>query len=90
MSLIQRFALGARGLSPVLGKRFLTKGWQILDITTSLTTGAAVYRFIQVFSKPGVGAGGTIGPPVAMPDFSHSRWCARIIQAKELQTVHSS
>jgi|HubBroStandDraft_6_1064221.scaffolds.fasta_scaffold01489_6 hypothetical protein len=54
-----------------LGSR-LTKGWQVLNITT-LTTGPpfTVYSGIQ---QTGVGAGGTDRPDlIAMPDFSTSR-----------------
>jgi hypothetical protein len=71
LSLIQRLPLERVGFLQTLGKT-LTKGWQILDITT-LTTGPpfTVYSGVQ---QTGVGAGGTDRPDlVAMPDFSTSR-----------------
>ncbi len=71
LSLIQRLPLEHVDFLQSLGKT-LTKGWQILDITT-LTTGPpfTVYSGIQ---QTGVGAGGTDRPDlVAMPDFSTSR-----------------
>jgi len=71
LSLIQRLPLEHVDFLRSLGKT-LTKGWQILDITT-LTTGPpfTVYSGIQ---QTGVGAGGTDRPDlVAMPDFSTSR-----------------
>ncbi|PYX50454.1 MAG: hypothetical protein DMG79_05880, partial [Acidobacteria bacterium] len=52
--------------------RTLTRGWQVLNITT-LTTGSpvGVYSGIQ---QTGVGAGGTDRPDLAsMPHFSTSR-----------------
>ena len=71
LSLIQRLPLERVGFLRPLGKT-LTKGWQVLDITT-LTTGPpfTVYSGVQ---QTGVGAGGTDRPDlVAMPDFSTSR-----------------
>ncbi|HEY6267762.1 MAG TPA: TonB-dependent receptor [Candidatus Acidoferrum sp.] len=71
LSLIQRLPLERVGFLQPLGKT-LTKGWQVLDITT-LTTGPSftVYSGVQ---QTGVGAGGTDRPDlVAMPDFSTSR-----------------
>jgi hypothetical protein len=71
LSLIQRLPLERVGFLRPLGKT-VTKGWQILDITT-LTTGPpfTVYSGVQ---QTGVGAGGTDRPDlVAMPDFSTSR-----------------
>ncbi len=71
LSLIQRLPLDHVGFLQPLGKT-LTKGWQILDITT-LTTGPpfTVYSGIQ---QTGVGAGGTDRPDlIAMPNFSTSR-----------------
>jgi hypothetical protein len=71
LSLIQRLPLERVGFLRPLGKT-LTKGWQVLDITT-LTTGPSftVYSGVQ---QTGVGAGGTDRPDLAaMPDFSTSR-----------------
>lgn len=71
LSLIQRLPLDHVGFLQPLGKT-LTKGWQILDITT-LTTGPpfTVYSGVQ---QTGVGAGGTDRPDlVAMPNLSTSR-----------------
>jgi len=71
LSLIQRLPLERVGFLRPLGKT-LTKGWQVLDITT-LTTGPpfTVYSGVQ---QTGVGAGGTDRPDLAtMPDFSTSR-----------------
>jgi hypothetical protein len=71
LSLIQRLPLDHVGFLQPLGKT-LTKGWQILDITT-LTTGPpfTVYSGVQ---QTGVGAGGTDRPDlIAMPNLSTSR-----------------
>jgi Carboxypeptidase regulatory-like domain len=71
LSLIQRLPLDRVGFLRPLGKA-LTKGWQLLDITT-LTTGPpfTVYSGIQ---QTGVGLGGTDRPNLlAMPNFSTSR-----------------
>jgi len=71
LSLIQRLPLERVGFLQPLGKT-LTKGWQLLDITT-LTTGPpfTVYSGIQ---QTGVGAGGTDRPDlIAIPNFSTSR-----------------
>jgi hypothetical protein len=71
LSLIQRLPLERVGFLHPLGKT-LTKGWQLLDITT-LTTGPpfTVYSGVQ---QTGVGAGGTDRPNLlAMPNFSTSR-----------------
>ena len=71
LSLIQRLPLERVGFLRPLGKT-LTKGWQVLNITT-LTTGPpfTVYSGVQ---QTGVGAGGTDRPDLAaMPDFSTSR-----------------
>jgi hypothetical protein len=71
LSLIQRLPLDRVGFLQPLGKT-LTKGWQLLDITT-LTTGPpfTVYSGVQ---QTGVGAGGTDRPDLlAMPNFSTSR-----------------
>ena len=71
LSLMQRLPLERVSFLQPLG-RTLTKGWQLLDITT-ITTGPpfTVYSGIQ---QTGVGAGGTDRPDlVAMPDFSTSR-----------------
>jgi hypothetical protein len=71
VSLIQRLPLERVRLFQPLGKT-LTRGWQLLDITT-LTSGSpfSVYSGIQ---QTGVGAGGTDRPAlVSEPDFSTSR-----------------
>ena len=71
LSLIQRLPLDHVSFLQPLGKT-LTKGWQLLDITT-LTTGPpfTVYSGVQ---QTGVGAGGTDRPDLlAMPKFSTSR-----------------
>jgi carboxypeptidase family protein len=71
LSLIQRLPLERVGFLQPVGKT-LTKGWQLLDITT-LTTGPpfTVYSGVQ---QTGVGAGGTDRPDLAaVPDFSTSR-----------------
>jgi hypothetical protein len=71
LSLIQRLPLERVGFLRPLGNT-LTKGWQLLDITT-LTTGPpfTVYSGIQ---QTGVGAGGTDRPDLlAVPKFSTSR-----------------
>jgi hypothetical protein len=71
LSLIQRLPLERIVFLQPLGKT-LTKGWQLLDITT-LTTGPpfTVYSGVQ---QTGVGAGGTDRPDLlAMPTFSTSR-----------------
>jgi hypothetical protein len=71
LSLIQRLPLERVGFLRPLGKT-LTKGWQVLDITT-LTTGPpfTVYSGVQ---QTGVGAGGTDRPDLAAaPYFSTSR-----------------
>jgi hypothetical protein len=71
LSLIQRLPLERVGFLQPLGKT-LTKGWQLLNITT-LTTGPpfTVYSGVQ---QTGVGAGGTDRPDLlAMPSFSTSR-----------------
>jgi hypothetical protein len=71
LSLIQRLPLERVGFLQPLGKT-LTKGWQLLDITT-LTTGPpfTVYSGVQ---QTGVGAGGTDRPDLlTMPKFSTSR-----------------
>jgi hypothetical protein len=71
LSLIQRLPLERVGFLQPLGKT-LTKGWQVLDITT-LTTGSpfTVYSGLQ---QTGVGAGGTDRPDLlSMPNLSTSR-----------------
>jgi hypothetical protein len=71
LSLIQRLPLDHVGFLQPLGKT-LTKGWQILDITT-LTTGPpfTVYSGVQ---QTGVGAGGTDRPNlIVMPNLSTGR-----------------
>jgi hypothetical protein len=71
LSLIQRLPLERVVFLQPLGKT-LTKGWQLLDITT-LTTGPpfTVYSGVQ---QTGVGLGGTDRPDLeARPDFSTSR-----------------
>ena len=71
LSLMQRLPLERVGFLQPLGKT-LTKGWQLLNITT-LTTGPpfTVYSGVQ---QTGVGLGGTDRPDlVAMPNFSTSR-----------------
>ncbi len=70
-SVIQLLPLDRVGFLRPLGKS-LTRGWQILNITT-LTTGSpfSVYSGIQ---QTGAGAGGTDRPDlVAIPHFSTSR-----------------
>jgi len=71
LSLIQRLPLERVGFLQPLGKT-LTKGWQVLDITT-VTTGPpfTVYSGLQ---QTGVGAGGTDRPDLlSMPNLSTSR-----------------
>jgi hypothetical protein len=71
VSLIQRLPLERVGFLQPLGKT-VTKGWQLLDITT-LTSGPpfTVYSGVQ---QTGVGAGGTDRPDlVSIPNFSTSR-----------------
>jgi hypothetical protein len=71
LSLIQRLPLDHVGFLRPLSKT-LTKGWQLLDITT-LTTGPpfTVYSGIQ---QTGVGLGGADRPDLlSMPNFSTSR-----------------
>ncbi len=71
LSVIQRLPLERVGFLQPLGKT-LTKGWQVLNITT-LTTGPpfTVYSGVQ---QTGAGAGGTDRPDlVSMPSFSTSR-----------------
>jgi hypothetical protein len=71
LSLIQRLPLERVSFLQPLGKT-LTKGWQVLDITT-LTTGSpfTVYSGLQ---QTGVGAGGTDRPDLlSMPNLSTNR-----------------
>jgi len=71
LSLIQRLPLERVGFLQPLGKT-LTKGWQVLDITT-LTTGPpfTVYSGVQ---QTGVGLGGADRPDLlAIPTLSTSR-----------------
>jgi hypothetical protein len=71
LSVIQLLPLDRVGFLRPLGKP-LTKGWQVLNITT-LTTGSpfSVYSGIQ---QTGAGAGGTERPDlISMPHFSTSR-----------------
>jgi hypothetical protein len=71
VSVIQLLFLDRVGFLKPLGKT-LTKGWQVLNITT-MTTGSpfSVYSGIQ---QTGAGAGGTDRPDlVSMPHFSTSR-----------------
>jgi hypothetical protein len=71
LSLIQRLPLERVGFLQPLGKT-ITKGWQLLDITT-LSTGPpfTVYSGVQ---QTGVGFGGTDRPDLlAMPKLSTSR-----------------
>jgi hypothetical protein len=71
VSLIQRLPLERVRLFQPLSKT-LTRGWQVLNITT-LTSGSpfSIYSGIQ---QTGVGAGGTDRPDlVSMPNFSTSR-----------------
>jgi hypothetical protein len=71
LSVIQLLPLDRVGFLQPLGKP-LTKGWQVLNITT-LTTGSpfSVYSGIQ---QTGAGAGGTDRPDlISMPHFSTSR-----------------
>jgi hypothetical protein len=71
LSLIQRLPLERVSFLQPLGKT-LTKGWQVLDITT-LTTGSpfTVYSGLQ---QTGVGAGGTDRPDLlSMPNLFTSR-----------------
>jgi hypothetical protein len=71
LSLIQHMPLDRVGFLRPLGKT-VTKGWQVLNITT-LTTGPpfTVYSGVQ---QTDVGAGGTDRPDLlSMPDFSTSR-----------------
>jgi hypothetical protein len=71
LSVIQLLPLDRVGFLRPLGKP-LTKGWQVLNITT-LTTGSpfSVYSGIQ---QTGAGAGGTDRPDlISMPHFSTSR-----------------
>ena len=71
VSLIQRLPLERVRLLQSLGKT-LTRGWQLLNITTLISGSPfSVYSGIQ---QTGVGAGGTDRPDlVSMPDFSTSR-----------------
>jgi len=71
LNLIQSLALDRLRFLQPLGKK-LTKGWQLLDITT-LTTGPpfTVYSGVQ---QTGAGAGGTDRPDLlAKPNFSTNR-----------------
>ncbi|HYW98464.1 MAG TPA: hypothetical protein VE822_05085, partial [Candidatus Elarobacter sp.] len=71
LSLIQSLPLERVGFLQPLGKK-LTKGWQVLNITT-LTSGSpfTVYSGVQ---QTGAGLGGTDRPDLlAMPSFSTSR-----------------
>jgi hypothetical protein len=71
LSLIQRLPLERVGFLRPLGKT-VTKGWQVLNITT-LTTGPpfTVYSGVQ---QTGAGAGGTDRPDlVSTPSFSTNR-----------------
>src|SRR5207248_11695142 len=71
LSLIQSLPLERVGFLQPLGKK-LTKGWQVLNITT-LTSGSpfTVYSGVQ---QTGAGLGGTDRPDLlAMPIFSTSR-----------------
>jgi hypothetical protein len=71
LNLIQSLALDRLHFLQPLGKK-LTKGWQLLDITT-LTTGPpfTVYSGVQ---QTGAGAGGTDRPDLlAKPNFSTNR-----------------
>jgi hypothetical protein len=71
LSLVQNLPLERVGVLRPLGAK-LTKGWQVLNITT-LTSGLpfSVYSGIQ---QTGAGAGGADRPNlVAVPDFSTSR-----------------
>jgi len=88
LSLIQRLPLEHVDFLRSLGKT-LTKGWQILDITT-LTTGPpfTVYSGIQ---QTALARAGRIGPTLSpCRSFPPVAWCARTTSAKELQTVPSS
>jgi len=71
LSLIQSLPADRVGFLQPLGRK-LTKGWQVLNITT-LTSGPpfTVYSGVQ---QTGVGLGGTDRPDLlAMPNFSTSR-----------------